>query len=112
MAVVGRCHEAGIALAVELCLAIDGSSVDAALGDQLLELGLLRTAHLVQLVDVDDEVGGQRHLLVELVAEVHVVEIVLTQVLGQEHTAEGALAAALLTDEGGHELVAVEVVHL
>lgn len=56
MVVVRRCHEAGIAQTVLLGLAVDGTSVDAAFGEQLLEFGLLRAAHLIQLIDVDDEV--------------------------------------------------------
>ena len=112
MAVVGGRHEAGVAQAVLLRLAVDGASVDAALGEELLELCLLAASHLIQLVDVHEQVVGQRHLLVELVGEVHVVQEVHAQLLGQQPSAEGGLAASLPSDEGGHHLVAVEAVLL
>ena len=112
VAVVGGAHEAGVAPAVLLSVTVDGSAVDATLGEELLELCLLAASHLIQLVDVHEQVVGQRHLLVELVGEVHVVEEVHAQLLGQQQPAESGLAASLPSDEGGHHLVAVEAVLL
>lgn len=109
--VVGGGEEGGVASAVLLRAAEDGAPVDLDLRERLFEAALLVGAHAVKLVDVDDEVVGEGHIGIELVAEVDVVEIVGTEFFGQEAHGEGALAATLRPDEHGHALVAVKKVH-
>ena len=112
MQVVRRGHERGVALTVGLRATIDGTPVHTYLRQQLLKLCLLRTAHLIELVDVHQQVVRQRHLLVELIAQVHMVEEVLAQLFGQQQAAEGALAATLCANQRGHHLIAVQRIHL
>ena len=73
---------------------------------------MLRGTDGIQLVEVHQQIVGQRHLLVELVREVQVVKIVLAQMLGQQAAQEGGLATALTAYERGHTLVAVQRVKL
>ena len=95
-------------MAILLGCAEDGAAVDGALREGLLELCLLSGLVLVELIEHDDEVVAQRHVLVELVGEVHVVEEVLLKVGRQQPAAEDGFAATLVANQGGNGLVAVE----
>lgn len=73
---------------------------------------LLAGTETVELLEHDKEVVGQREVGIKLVAHVEVVHGILSQVAGNEANAKRALARALMADEDGHGLVAVEGVEL
>ena len=73
---------------------------------------MLTGTYGVELIKVHKQVVGQRHLLVELVREVQVVQEILLQMLGQQATEERGLATTLRTNQRGHHLIAVQRVHL
>ena len=66
----------------------------------------------LQFVKTYQEVVRQRHLLVELVREVQVVQEILAQMRRQQTLEEGGLSAALSSNERRHNLIAVQGVHL
>lgn len=111
MLIVGGSKEGCVAAAIFLRLTEDGATVNLHLRQCLLELALLRGSHIGKLVDVDEQIMGERHVAVELVAEVDVVHEVHAEMRRQESDGEGALATSLLTDEHRHTLVAVKHVH-
>ena len=77
------------------------------LGDEILQDGLLRLRHSVELVDVDERIT--RHGEEDVVVVLHrqtVVEIDL-QILRQQTAAEGGLTRALRTDKQGDDGIAV-----
>ena len=73
---------------------------------------MLAGADGFQLIQVHQQIVAQRHLLVELVREVQVIQVVLAQVLRQQSTQERRLATTLGTNQRGHALVAVVCVQL
>lgn len=73
---------------------------------------LLAGTETVELLEHDKEVVGQREVGIKLVAHVEVVHGVLSQVVGNEADAKRTLARALMADEDGNGLVAVEGVEL
>ena len=73
---------------------------------------MLRGSDGLELVEVHNQVVRQRHFLVELVRQVQVVEIVLTQFWRQQAVEESGLATALCSDQRRHALIAVQRVHL
>ena len=80
MRIVRRCRERCIAGAVLLSGAIDGATVHLRLRERLLQGRMLSGADSIQLVEVHQQVVRQRHLLVELVREVQVVQMILAQI--------------------------------
>ena len=77
------------------------------LREQVLQDGLLRLGHGVELVDVDQRVArhGQEDVVVVLHREA-VVEVGL-HIARQQAAAEGGLARALRADEQRHDGIAV-----
>ncbi len=65
-----------------------------------------------QLVEVHQQVIRQRHLLVELVREVEMIQIIAAKVRRQHPTHKRRLATTLRTDQGRHTLVSMQRVHL
>lgn len=66
----------------------------------------------IELIEVYQEIVRQRHLLIELVRKVEVVEVVLTQLERKESTHKSGLSAALRSDQSGHAFIAMERIHL
>ena len=112
MTVVGRGHERGITGTIFLGSSEDRTTVHLTNRQCLLQRSLLRRTDGLEFVEVDEEVVGQRHLLVELVREVQMAEEVLSQMGRQEATHEDGLSTALLTNQRWHTLIAVQHVHL
>ena len=112
MGIVRGCHEGGEARAVFLRTAIDGTAVDLTLRESLLQRRMLTGTDSLQFIEVDQEVVCQRHLLVKLVGEVHVVKEVLTQMRREQAHDKGGLATPLRTNQRGNALVAMQGVHL
>ena len=73
---------------------------------------MLTGADGIQLIEVHQQIVRQRHLLVELVREVQVVQIILTQCRWQQAMEEGGLAASLSANQRGYALIAVKRIHL
>ena len=78
----------------------------------MLELALLRSSHVGELVDIDKEIVGECHLGIKLIAKVDVVEEILAKFLRQQANGKGTLSAPLLTDEDRHRLIAMQHIHL
>ena len=104
--------EGSKAEAVLLCLAVDDTSVDLTLRQCLLQRCMLRGTYGIELVEVDEEVVGECHLLVELVREVDVIKVIHPQMFWQQTCHEGRFTTALCADECRHRLVGMKHVHL
>ncbi len=111
MRVVGCGQETCITNSVLLRLAKDGTTVDFYLRESLLQFSLLRRSHIGELIDIDKQIVGKGHIAVELVAEVDMVEVVLTQMFRQKPYCESALATSLRPNQDRHTLIAVQRVH-
>ena len=112
MRIVRRGHERGIAGPVLLTASENGSSVHLALRQRLLKRRMLTRSYRIQLIQVHQQIVRQRHLLVELVRQVQVVEVVLPEMRRKDPCHERCLTAALGTDQRGHALVSVNRIHL
>ena len=80
MTIVGGGYERRESWAILLSTSKNGATIHLADRQCLLQRRLLGRADGIELVEVDEEIVRQRHLLVELVRQVQMVEIILTQV--------------------------------
>ena len=108
MLIVGSRQERGVTRTVSLALAKDRATIYLHLGEGLLQLALLRRSHVSQLIYIDKEIMGERHLRVKLIAKIDMIEEVASQLLWQETIGKGTLATTLLTNENRCHLIAME----
>ena len=112
MGIVGGSHKRGESWTIILGTAIDGASIHFALRERLLQGRLLTGTDRLQLVEVHQQIVRQRHLLVELIRQVQMIEEIQAQVRRKQTLHEGRLTTTLRTNQRGHTLVAVKRVHL
>lgn len=84
MLIVGSRQERGVTRTVSLALAKDRATIHLHLGECLLQLSLLRRSHVSQLIYVDKEVMGERHLRVKLIAKIDMIESSISTPLARD----------------------------
>ena len=112
MTIVGGSHKRGKSGTILLGTPEYRASIHLADRQRLLQRCLLGRADGFQLVEVDQEIVRQSHLLIKLVRQIQMVEVILTQMLRQQTTHEGGLSATLTSDERRHTLITMKHVHL
>ena len=112
MTVVCRSHERSESRAILLHLSENRATIHLADRQCLLQRRLLGRTDGIELVEIHEEIVRQRHLFVELIRQIQMVEIILTQVYRQQSTHESGLSATLSPNQRRHALVAVQHIQL
>ena len=66
----------------------------------------------IELVEIDNQVVGKCHLLVELIRKVQMIEVILSQMWRKQPTKEGCLSTALCSNQRWYTFVAVQQIQL
>lgn len=88
-------------------LAIGRPHLHVVLGDEVFQERLLTALHDIELIDIDEGVGGHSEVDVGVVLHRDAIVVVRLEVFGKETATEGGLAGTLRTDEDGDDGIAV-----
>ena len=111
MRIVGGCHKRCKSRTILLGATKDRATVHLAYRQRLLQLGVLLNTDGLELIQIHEEIIRQSHLLVELVAQVQMVHIKLSQLQGQQSTHKGGLTTTLITNKRRHTFIAMKHIH-
>ena len=76
----------------------------------MLQLALLAAFHVGKLIDVHQQVVRQCHIGIKLVGKVDVIQIIGSQLRGQQAHGESCLATTLSANQYGSHFVTMQVV--
>ena len=96
---VGGTNKRGVATILLDGLAVRWTELHIARREQILQHDLLRVRRLIELIDVDKGKRGQSNIQIELVLEVDLIIVIISQFLRQQNLTKTCLSTTLATNQ-------------